>query len=833
MGKNSPKKEVVKDKGQRIDISLTDRARAKGQKQSNPFVLPTPFPGVVPPSAPTMAQDDGWGNISAYTSAVSGDFGYGNGFFGYAYLADLAQRPEYRRMSEILAKEMTRKWIKFRATGDDAESKLDKIAKLEDAFRKYEVQDAFRRVAELDGFFGRAHLFIDTGASDDLLKTPLVLRPQTVKKGMLKSIRVVEPIWAYPDQYNSTQPLAPHYYKPQNWYVMSQGVHVTRLLTFVSREVPDILKPAYQFGGLSMSQMAYPYVENWLRARQSVSDLMHAFSVSGIKTNLQAPLSSAGGPSVLDRAQFFNDTRDNRGFMVLDKDSEDFFNITTPLSTLDKLQAQAQEQMSSVSGIPLVKLLGITPTGLNACLTAETLIETDRGMVPIAEVTTDDKVMTRDGLAPLAWSGETMHAEELIEIRTADSLIRCTANHPIFLPSINEFVPAESVQAGNLLLFRGAKKLTQNTANPSRGAVDGGGIAEGDITSQVNPVDSFFYTAKSMLLTMFQSLMDITSITLITTTQIISRAILSFFQHLNMPNIMAFQMVSLSTSAATTTKRAGIAAKTLLSQSQPDSNFAATGVDWRNGAQTENLRRNQNRFGPAKFAERISSAFAAMRNIVLENVQRQVKTALNTSKNTTKKIQKNGFVLTNKNNAETSYVVSVRRVKTNEPVYDLQVSKSFLPEFYANGVLVHNSSDGEIRVLYDYIEALQEQLFTKNLTAIMHVIMLSEFGEIDEEIVFTYEPLWTMSAQERAVIRKTDTDNGIELINAGVITPMEERTRQANSEDTLYPSLDLSIDPAEQMMTDEDTQIMPDPAKSRAAEARQENLFERTDAENV
>lgn len=296
---------------------------------------------------------------------------------------------------------------------------------------------------------------------------------------------------------------------------------------------------------------------------------------------------------------------------------------------------------------------------------------------------------------------------------------------------------------------------------------------------------------------------------------------------------MAFQMVSLSTSAATTTKRAGIAAKTLLSQSQPDSNFAATGVDWRNGAQTENLRRNQNRFGPAKFAERISSAFAAMRNIVLENVQRQVKTALNTSKNTTKKIQKNGFVLTNKNNAETSYVVSVRRVKTNEPVYDLQVSKSFLPEFYANGVLVHNSSDGEIRVLYDYIEALQEQLFTKNLTAIMHVIMLSEFGEIDEEIVFTYEPLWTMSAQERAVIRKTDTDNGIELINAGVITPMEERTRQANSEDTLYPSLDLSIDPAEQMMTDEDTQIMPDPAKSRAAEARQENLFERTDAENV
>jgi phage-related protein (TIGR01555 family) len=147
---------------------------------------------------------------------------------------------------------------------------------------------------------------------------------------------------------------------------MGKKVHTSRLLTFVGRELPDILRPAYNFCGLSMSQMAKPYVDNWLRTRQSVSDLLHSFSVSGIKTNMQATLGGIGGEDMLMRAQLFNQTRDNRGLFMLDKETEEFFNVSTPLGTLDHLLAQSQEQMASVAGIPLVKLLGITPSGLNA-----------------------------------------------------------------------------------------------------------------------------------------------------------------------------------------------------------------------------------------------------------------------------------------------------------------------------------------------------------------------------------------------------------------------------------------------------------------------------------
>ncbi|HEY2023930.1 anti-CBASS protein Acb1 family protein, partial [Paraburkholderia sp.] len=50
----------------------------------------------------------------------------------------------------------------------------------------------------------------------------------------------------------------------------------------------------------------------------------------------------------------------------LDMATEEFFQFSTPLGGLDALQAQAQEQQSAVSHIPLIVLLGITPTGLNA-----------------------------------------------------------------------------------------------------------------------------------------------------------------------------------------------------------------------------------------------------------------------------------------------------------------------------------------------------------------------------------------------------------------------------------------------------------------------------------
>jgi len=163
----------------------------------------------------------------------------------------------------------------------------------------------------------------------------------------------------------------PEYYRPQSWFVMGNIVSSTRLLTFVGREVPDLLKPAYNFGGMSLTQMAMPYVNNWIRTRTSVGDLIHNFSVMNLGTNLSSLLQEDAGDGLINRVQLFNQTRDNRGLMLTDKDTEALANVSVPLSSLDKLQAQAQEQMASISSIPLVILLGTTPSGLNASTDGE------------------------------------------------------------------------------------------------------------------------------------------------------------------------------------------------------------------------------------------------------------------------------------------------------------------------------------------------------------------------------------------------------------------------------------------------------------------------------
>lgn len=353
----------------------------------------------------------------------------GLGFPGYAYLSQLTQRSEYRSPAETMASEMTREWIQLKTKGtaeetddsderqaddaapppppgkkddgdDDTDAGADpesmdaetseadkKIEDIEAALEEFKVREHFRRVIEQDWFFGRSQLFLDidpTGADvdeeekdtaprtfvrPDILRTvPLMIDPQGIPKGSLRGFKVIEPIWTTPFYYNATDPTAKDFYKPIAWFVLGQKIHASRLLTFTAREVPDLLKPAYNFGGISMSQLMEPYVFQWLRTRNSVSDLIHTFSIIKLATNMTAVLAGTTGAAkgLMDRMKIFTMNRDNQGVFLLDKNQEELGQEAVPLSGLGELQAQAQEHMAAPTHIPLVKLLGVTPTGLNA-----------------------------------------------------------------------------------------------------------------------------------------------------------------------------------------------------------------------------------------------------------------------------------------------------------------------------------------------------------------------------------------------------------------------------------------------------------------------------------
>lgn len=315
-----------------------------------------------------MAMDDAGGGVFpnlSFLNSIAGLNAFGLYFPGYPLLAELAQRTEYRQPTETVAKEMTRKWITFKSKGSG--DKQDRIDQITEDFEEFKIQALFRKATEHDGFYGLGHIFIDlkgpAGADHGL---PIVLDEKTISTGTLNGFTTIEPMWTTPLVWNSTQPTHPNFYKPQSWMVLGRKTDQSRMLRFVSREVPDIIKPAYNFGGISLSQLIDPYVGRWLKTVDSVNRLINNFSIIFLQSDMAEVLSGGDSAELMKRMRLFTKTRDNQGVFLTDKEKEMLNQLAVPLAGVSELQAQAQEHMAMPTHLPLVVLTGITPAGLNA-----------------------------------------------------------------------------------------------------------------------------------------------------------------------------------------------------------------------------------------------------------------------------------------------------------------------------------------------------------------------------------------------------------------------------------------------------------------------------------
>jgi phage-related protein (TIGR01555 family) len=70
--------------------------------------------------------------------------------------------------------------------------------------------------------------------------------------------------------------------------------------------------------------------------------------------------------SIQGRAAYMQDVSSGQSTIVFDKERESVAVEAVPLSGLDALQAQAMEAQASIPSIPLVKMFGLQPQGLNA-----------------------------------------------------------------------------------------------------------------------------------------------------------------------------------------------------------------------------------------------------------------------------------------------------------------------------------------------------------------------------------------------------------------------------------------------------------------------------------
>lgn len=344
----------------------------KLQETYKPYQPPV---GVLPPDvkkAPVAM--DSCNSIAPWANTDPMFYG---GFIGYPILTMMAQSGDYRNVPETNALEMTREWGAIKVKGDGDENTSKKIQLLTEEFERLKVRDLVRKHIENEGIFGMSHLFIKIKGQDDKTDIPLVL--ENVPRDSLEGFILVEPIHTSPSAFNASDFTSADFYKPISWYILGKNVHQDRLLTLVTRPVNDLLKPNYNFGGVSWIQIMKPYVERFQRDTDSISDLISKFSLTALKTNMETILAGGkeGASQLMLRTQMLNQFRDNLNTLLMDMEGEELVQINTPLTGLVDLWSKSQELMAMPSHTPLVKLTGITPSGLNASSDGEIRVYND------------------------------------------------------------------------------------------------------------------------------------------------------------------------------------------------------------------------------------------------------------------------------------------------------------------------------------------------------------------------------------------------------------------------------------------------------------------------
>jgi Uncharacterized protein conserved in bacteria len=131
---------------------------------------------------------------------------------------------------------------------------------------------------------------------------------------------------------------------------------------------------------LPLCQMIKPFVDGFERARLSSLDSIDNHALLYFKTNLTTALQAGADDraSLRNRIKLMQLTRSNNGIAVVDKEEEDFAQITTSLADLADIVTLNMELIAMVVRRPISRIFGTPPRGFNATGEHERFLHAER-----------------------------------------------------------------------------------------------------------------------------------------------------------------------------------------------------------------------------------------------------------------------------------------------------------------------------------------------------------------------------------------------------------------------------------------------------------------------
>lgn len=242
---------------------------------------------------------------------------------------------------------------------EPVENAQEVITKLEQYLDTLEFWTVMKDAIEKTLIYGGCIIFMDLGMGN--LEASLPYQASTFKSTPLSRLKVIEPWNFVPEVVDITNPLSKYYMAPMKWHVHG-GVLLNSDFTvpLTLFNVPDMYKPYYNYMGISLIQFMLPFVKSAETMREALTDLFLRFRTYIIKTSDLHHKES----DLVKRGKVIIKSANNHGFIMMKKDDE-FVQSVTNINGLEAFVNQALQNLAISARMPAVKLLGLTPQGLN------------------------------------------------------------------------------------------------------------------------------------------------------------------------------------------------------------------------------------------------------------------------------------------------------------------------------------------------------------------------------------------------------------------------------------------------------------------------------------
>lgn len=244
---------------------------------------------------------------------------------------------------------------------DETDEIIATLSDLDDDFNIHNELIQFYRFTQIYGI----RVCVFDVESDDPQYYEKPFNIDGVKEGSYKGIRQIDPYWMMPvlSGAETSDPTDPNFYDPSYWVISGKKYHRSHLIVGRGPEPADILKPAYIFGGIPLTQRIYERVYAAERTANEGPLLAVTKRTTVLKTNLA--LAEAQPNRFMARIMKWTEMRDNYGVKTVNTD-DNVEQHDTSLADLDSVIMTQYQLVASIAEVPATKLLGTSPKGFNA-----------------------------------------------------------------------------------------------------------------------------------------------------------------------------------------------------------------------------------------------------------------------------------------------------------------------------------------------------------------------------------------------------------------------------------------------------------------------------------